>query len=317
VPSSPTWPGGDLVRASSVTRALNVLGEVWTVLLIKEAFEGARRFQAFQERLGIPRQTLMRRLSDLTEQQIFYKKPVQHRTLIYEYRLTAKGLDLYPFVLSVWCWHRRWNPRQSFLPARLMHRPCGHALSPRFICGACHADIGLEDVVFEDRDLAFDARPPQRLSRLKDAAVEKAMRASDPLPVALSLIGDRWSSLVLQAIFMGTRNFFALQEELKIASNVLSSRLKKLVALDLAEARAGRDRRKLDYDATPRGRDIYPMLQTLASWGDRWLAGPDGPPQLRRHRGCGAILDPHYVCGHCGQVVRAPDVVPSGAATKH
>lgn len=305
------------IRARSVTRALNVLGDVWTVLIIKEAFQGARRFQTFQERLGIPRQTLMQRLAGLTEQQIFYKKPVQHRTLVHEYRLTPKGLDLYPFVLSVWCWHHRWNPRQSFLPARLVHRTCGEDLSPRFVCRACHDDVRLDDVSFEDRDIAFDAKPAQRLSRLKDSALEKAMRASDPVPVALSLIGDRWSSLILHAVFTGRQNFFAIQAELQIASNVLASRLKKLVALALIAPHPGSDRRRRDYLPTPRGRDAFPMLQTLASWGDRWLAGANGPPQILRHRSCGAILDPHYVCGHCGQPVRAQDVLPSRATARH
>lgn len=307
----------DSIRASSVTRALNVLGDVWTVLIVKEAFQGARRFQTFQERLGIPRQTLMHRLAGLAEQQIFQKKPVQHRTLIYEYRLTPKGLDLYPFVLSVWCWHHRWNPAQSFLPARLVHRPCGHDVSPRFVCRACQEEVRLGDVSVENRDIAFDARPAQRLSRLKDAALEKAMRASDPVPVALSLIGDRWSSLILHAIFTGTHNFFALQAELKIASNVLASRLKKLAALSLIAPHAGADRRKRDYRATPRGLDAYPMLQTLSSWGDRWLAGAKGPPQILRHRTCGAILDPHYVCGHCGEPVRAREILPSGRPPAH
>lgn len=286
-------------------------------MLVKAAFEGARRFQTFQERLGIPRQTLMHRLADLTEQQIFYKKPVQHRTLIYEYRLTPKGLDLYPFVLSVWCWHHKWNPKQSFLPARLTHRTCGHSLSPRFVCRECREETRLGDVLFEDREIAFDPRPPQRLSRLKDAVLERAMRESDPLPVALSLIGDRWSSLVLYEIFTGTRNFFAIQKELGIATNILASRLKKLVALELAVAWAGTDRRKLDYHATPRGQDTYPMLQTLSSWADRWLAGSSGPPQILRHRPCGAILDPPYICGQCGQPVRPQEVVPGVAADMH
>jgi DNA-binding HxlR family transcriptional regulator len=317
VPSDSNQDRDGLVRANSVTRALNVLGDVWTVLLVKEAFAGARRFQTFQERLGIPRQTLMQRLAELTEQQIFYKKPVQHRILIHEYRLTPKGFDLYPFVLSVWCWHHRWNPTQSFLPAKLIHRPCGHSLSPRFICRQCGEEARLDDVVFENRDITFDPRPPQRLSRLKDKALERAVRETDPLPVAVSLIGDRWSSLVLNAIFTGTRNFFAIQEELKIASNILSSRLKKLVALELVTVHAGRDRRKLDYHATARGRDVYPMLQTLSSWGDRWLAGANGPPQILRHRPCGAILDPHYVCGQCGQAIRAQEVVPAATRAKH
>lgn len=297
----------DVIRASSVTRALNLIGDVWTVLLLKEAFLGSHRFQEFQERLGIPRQTLMLRLAELTTQQILYKKPAQHRTLVFEYHLTPKGLDLYPFILAVWCWHRKWNPEQSFLPAQLRHRPCGHALDPRLSCRACGDTVTLDDITVEDGG-AFDPRPPARLSRQNDAALQKAVAESDPLPVATSLIGDRWSNLVLFAIYLGVRNFFALQKELKISSNILSSRLKKLTTLGLIDLDAASGKRKLEYRLTDQGRDVYPMIQTLITWGDRWLAGPDGPPQLVRHKDCGALLDARYVCSACGGVIRAWDV---------
>ncbi|GAB4177373.1 MAG: helix-turn-helix domain-containing protein [Thalassobaculales bacterium] len=296
------------IRASAFARALAILGDAWTILLVKEAFLGTRRFQGFQERLGVPRQTLALRLNDLAGQQIFYKRPAQHRTLVFEYHLTPKGLDLYPFILAVWRWHRRWNPERSFLPATLLHRPCGQPLEPVLACRACAGPVRLEDVTAEPGPGAgSDPRPPARLARQNDGALAKALDMTDPEPVATFLVGDRWANLVLHAVLTGRSGFHQIQGDLAISSNILSARLKKLLALGLVEGAPGADRRRLHYRPTERGRDVYPMIQTLSAWGDRWLAGAAGPPEIARHS-CGAILDARMLCGHCRAVVRAWEV---------
>lgn len=91
----------------SLGRALNVIGDPWSWQIIKEGFLGTTRFQDFQDRLGIPRQTLILHLNRLTDASLFYKKPVQHHHLVHEYRLTPKGGDLYPVILAVWRWHHK------------------------------------------------------------------------------------------------------------------------------------------------------------------------------------------------------------------
>ena len=265
----------ELVPANSLVRALNLVGDVWTILILKEAFLGAHRFNEFLGRLAIPRQTLTQRLSALADQQILYKRPVKRRMLVQEYHLTPKGLDLYGFILAVWTWHRRWTPDRQFLPAVLLHEPCGMALEPRFVCRACDRPVRRTDVTVQPSGgTTLDPRPPARLSRQNDVALAKAIGSADRDLVAASVVGDRWSNLVVWAIFNGTHNFFALKQELGISSNILSSRLKKLVTLGLIAATP--NGRRLEYAVTPQGDDVYPMMASLNTSG-----GPSDPASQR------------------------------------
>lgn len=294
------------IHASSLGRALNVVGDAWTVLILKEAFLGVRRFNELQERLGIPRQTLTLRLASLAENHILYKRPTLHRTLVREYRLTPKGLDLYDFIVSIWAWHKRWDIGPHFLPGDLVHKPCSHLLDVRMICRACAEPVRRTDVRTEPGEGAgFDPKPVARHSRLNDAAFAKSIGVEAARMVATTVVGDRWSNLVLDAIFRGVNSFQAIKIELEIASNILSSRLKKLTELGLIASSS--DGRRIDYHVTERGEGLYEVFLSLSAWGDRWLSGAAGVPEVRVHRG-DHVLDARYVCVHCGKTVRAWDV---------
>src|SRR5690606_29419646 len=85
----------------SLARALSVIGDRWTLLVLRESFLGIRRFDEFEERLGVTRHVLANRLKKLTEAGVLNKVAYQQRPLRQEYRLTAKGRDLYPAVLAL------------------------------------------------------------------------------------------------------------------------------------------------------------------------------------------------------------------------
>ncbi len=96
---------------------------------------------------------------------------------------------------------------------------------------------------------------------------------------ALEQIGEWWTFLILREAFMGTRRFDAFQRSLGIARNILSARLKKLVARGILErAPAPDDARRVEYRLTRKGRELFPVLMALREWGDRWVVGPDRVP---------------------------------------
>jgi DNA-binding HxlR family transcriptional regulator len=304
----PPASAADFIAASSLRRALNIIGDVWTMLLLREFFGGQHRFLDLQSRLQIPRQTLLLRLTSLTEQQCLYRKPVPRSVRQYEYHLTPKGLDLYPFVLAVWSWHRRWDKHFSFLPAKLIHQSCRQQLDPELRCDSCDQPVKRADVVFcPGSGSGTDERSPARLPRQNELAQMKTTGNDAAALVAASIFGDRWSYLILAYMFHGTATFSALAQELHISSNILSARLKKLLALNLIEADPERGGRRIEYRFSPRGEDLFAMMQTVSRWGDRWLAGIAGPPQIARHS-CGAVMDVRYACRHCGKTVRPWDV---------
>ena len=125
----------------SVARALEVLGDRWTLLVIRDAFLGVRRFDDFQRELGVARNVLTDRLGRLVEEGILEKRVYQERPERFEYRLTDKGVDLWPVLVSLMKWGDRHSPADGGPPTLIVHRDCGGEVNARFRCERCGADV--------------------------------------------------------------------------------------------------------------------------------------------------------------------------------
>jgi DNA-binding HxlR family transcriptional regulator len=124
----------------------------------------------------------------------------------------------------------------------------------------------------------------------------------------LEVVGERWTILVLRDAFLGIRRFDDFQRDLGIARNVLTDRLNRLVDEGILERRRYQERpERFEYRLTAKGRDLWPILHALASWGDTHAA-PGGPPRLFRHRGCGGRITDRRVCSKCGAELEVRDV---------
>ncbi|QGW24641.1 putative HxlR family transcriptional regulator [Dietzia sp. DQ12-45-1b] len=124
----------------------------------------------------------------------------------------------------------------------------------------------------------------------------------------LEVIGDWWTPLVLRDALMGVRRFEQFQGRLGIARNVLAQRLETLVEHGLMEQVPYQNRPlRHEYVLTDKGRDLWPALQMLRQWGDRWAA-PNGAPVEAVHESCGHVLDAHLACGACGERVYGRDL---------
>ncbi|MEA2290554.1 MAG: hypothetical protein QOD55_2551 [Solirubrobacteraceae bacterium] len=128
----------------SVARTWSVVGERWTILILREAFRGTKRFDAFQSRLGLARTLLSDRLGVLVEEEILERVRYQERPERYEYRLTQKGLDLYPVLLSLMEWGDRYKVDEP--PVKLIHKRCGEPAEPHMTCSHCNEAIGYYDL---------------------------------------------------------------------------------------------------------------------------------------------------------------------------
>ena len=128
---------------------------------------------------------------------------------------------------------------------------------------------------------------------------------------ALSLVGERWTLLILREAFFGVRRYGQLARNLSIPRPTLSSRLRTLVEAGLLERVAySRDPDRYEYRLTGAGRDLFGAIVALMRWGDAHLAGPEGPPIVLRHDTCGEIADPRLTCQHCGQEIDVGNVTP-------
>jgi DNA-binding HxlR family transcriptional regulator len=118
----------------SIASALDVVGEPWTLLIVRDAFYGVRRFDDFQENLGIARNVLTSRLKKLVEAGVFRKSAYRQRPLRHEYRLTDKGAALFTVIVGLKQWGDRYGAAsRSGKPMELVDRTNGRSLEPVLI----------------------------------------------------------------------------------------------------------------------------------------------------------------------------------------
>jgi DNA-binding HxlR family transcriptional regulator len=128
----------------SIARTLELVGERWTMLVVREAFLGRRRFDELADRLGIARNVLASRLSRLVEEGVLERVRYQSRPERFEYRLTDKGLDLWPALVALLQFgDRHYAPAGP--PMVLTHRGCGGELDDRRMCARCGAALHARD----------------------------------------------------------------------------------------------------------------------------------------------------------------------------
>ncbi|MFF3516112.1 winged helix-turn-helix transcriptional regulator [Streptomyces sp. NPDC002573] len=123
------------------------------------------------------------------------------------------------------------------------------------------------------------------------------------IAATLGLIGERWALLILREVFAGLHRFDEIAEHLGVSRRVLTERLGQLVAAGLLERRSYQEagqRARQEYHLTPSAHDIHWVLAALLQYGDTHLGGPEGPPALLNHAGCGGRvhLELHCSCGH-------------------
>lgn len=131
----------------SVARTLSVIGDRWTLLIVRDAFLGVRKFEQFQSDLGLTRHLLTDRLRKLVEHGVLDRVAYQEKPTRYEYRLTEKGIDLYPILLSIVRWGDNWMADKDGPPMLYVHRGCGHVAMPTLHCPDCGEPVTARDII--------------------------------------------------------------------------------------------------------------------------------------------------------------------------
>lgn len=287
----------DAAIASPLGRALVLMGDMWSVRILRAVFTGTRRFQDLRDRLDVSDPVLSRRLRALVEEGICERRAYQHRPPRHEYLLTEAGLDLWRVVVAMWLWDRTWaGPSHPEAGTRLHHTVCDASCTPVFGCGACGAvGLGARDAVgsVDDR-LLLDVT--SRRGRRSPAM-------SHPIDAA-GVLGDRWSTLILSDALMGSRRFGEFQERLAISPVTLSDRLALFVEAQLMSRESvAAGARRQEYRLTPKGLDFFAVTTMINDWSARWLSS-DGQSGLSLvHVACGAELEPRFTCNTCHEAL--------------
>ena len=131
-------------RPCSIARTLDIVGEKWALLAVREAFFGNRRFDEMAHRTGAPRDTLAARLRTLVAAGILERRQYSEHPARFEYRLTQAGRDLYPVIATLMRWGDQYLAGDDGPPMVLQHH-CGHQLTAQVVCQACGEPLQARD----------------------------------------------------------------------------------------------------------------------------------------------------------------------------
>jgi DNA-binding HxlR family transcriptional regulator len=157
-------------QACNIAASLEVVGERWSLLIVREVFLGVRRFEEMQSDLGIARNILQTRLNRLVDQGVLERRLYQEHPPRHEYLLTEKGVDLWPTIFALMRWGDEHVPRPGGPPVLLEHRGCGGAVDDHRICEACGARLSARDVTGQAGPGAGPTHPLVRRAQRSAAA---------------------------------------------------------------------------------------------------------------------------------------------------
>ena len=286
---------GQALRNSHLAHAVDLITDPWCQMILRSAFLGTRRFEAFQQQVLAPRQTLSLRLAYLVRIGMLDKQLKEPDGARQEYRLTARGKSLHSNVLASWAWDRRWGGTHDQLPSRLVHTVCKHAFRPVLICEHCAEPLALHRV--EPLHLRLEQDPQERTarnSRWRSPASENESLDRD----ILATVDDRWSVLLVAALMLGANRYEQLLVMLQISSAVLARRLQRLVGLGIiVNWQDPADGRRSYYGLDKAGQDLFAYLLTMSTWGGQDLNRPDTIRWI--HTRCRKPATGRMVCSHC------------------
>lgn len=307
--NSKKQPTSDLILGSEVAQGIAIIGDRWAFLIMREIYLGVRRFEDLRRKTEAARGTLTARLKSMVKNGLLYKNPYQDNPVRYEYRLTDKGLDLYPMVLMTWNWEHNWGQRQ-YLPGELVHRKCGKSFLPQYRCTICKKEAVPREFEFAAGPNSDAAKkvPPRFQRRAKSKAEKDGRFGKDEVSV-LDCIGDRWTSLVIAAAFFGLRRFDDIAAAIGIATNILADRLNLLVKTEVFDRVPYRERpTRHEYFLSDKGRGLYAQTIAMHEWADRWLIEPGKEPLIVTHTPCNRRFHGEVVCNACGDLLDPHDV---------
>lgn len=299
-----------VTRASSINRALDQVGDKWCLLIIQEVFWGINSFTEMMTAMGVSRGVLSDRLKWLQSIDCLRKETEHEGGKRMIYHLTKKSVDLYDSALMALAWERQFFSTPELDGVTLRHRTCGQVLQPEMRCRACNDEIRVEDVSYKPGPGAARDERSKKVRRRSSISVHDVPSNKAVYRNLVNLVGDRWTANVIALSFHGLTRFDQFHQELPVATNILTDRLKFLVAKGVFEQSAYQQRPlRHEYKLTEKGEATFPWFLTILQWGDKWCdTAGDGKPMRITHKTCGRALKGQVKCSACGDVLKAHEV---------
>jgi DNA-binding HxlR family transcriptional regulator len=299
-----------LTRASSINRALDQVGDKWCLLIIQEVFWGINSFNEMMAAMGVSRGVLADRLKWLQSVDCLRKEADGTGGKRQRYHLTGKSIELYDGALMAIAWERRFFKTPELDVIELVHRRCGQAFKPEVRCGHCKDEVHVWDVSYKPGPGVMLDERDKKVRRRSSISVMDAPSDRSLYRNLIHLVGDRWTANVIALSFQGLTRFEQFHQELPVATNILTDRLKFLVQEEVFIQSVYQQRPlRHEYHLTDKGEALFPWFLSLLQWGDKWCdPQARGKPMRLSHDPCGRALKGKVLCSACGGVLKAHQV---------
>ncbi|MBP1817198.1 DNA-binding HxlR family transcriptional regulator [Mycobacterium sp. OAE908] len=289
-------------QPNAVARMLGLLGDEWSLLVVQQALLGATRFAEFKARLPISNSVLTRRLQALTRDGLLERRVYQTNPTRSEYLVTPRSRSLWPVLLSIWEWERRWVPGHAEGLPDMRHRACDADFAPLLICRACGERASEKDVVAQWGPSGSWARSIPVTSTRRRSEADQRDGAAGLFPQTMSVLGNRWGFALLVAAFVGVSRFTDFQSQLGAPPGSISDRLSIFTANGVLVCAENR------YRLTEKGRALFAVLVVALQWAQRWFPAAEGPAVELTHAACGRRFGAVLVCDQCTEPLTGAQV---------
>lgn len=296
-------------RASSISRALDQIGDKWCLLIIEEIFWGINTFNDLQVATGASRGVLTNRLKWLQSVDCLRKMVPKENLKRPVYRLTKKSIDLYDNALMAIMWERKYFTMPDLDKVELIHNTCGHPMRPVMECVSCNANIIFSEVFYQQGPgSSLDVRAI-KVRRRSSVSILEGNSPRAAYKNLINITGDRWTANLIALSFHRITKFDEFHKELPIATNILADRLKFLINQGIFYRQPyQKSPSRYEYHLTDKGKDLYPYFLTLLQWGNKWCSTDSGDPMTLTHESCGNKLVGEVRCDTCKQRIIASEV---------
>ena len=295
---------------NAIGRMLGLLGDEWTLLILQRALRGTTRYGRFLDEVAISNASLSARLATMERAGLLHRVVYQDRPVRAEYVLTPRGRGLWPLMIAIWHWERRWVPGHAQTLPAMRHALCGQDFAPDLSCTTCHDVVGAGDVRAEWGPSGTWRRsvPESTTRRRSDPGAD---RSAGLFPETMAIFGNRWSSALIGASLRGLTRFSDFEEALGAPPSLVAERLRAFCDIGVLSPRgrpAAGGAGRAEYHLTDKGHAFYPVVAIAIEWAQHWYAAEEGPALVQQHVPCGAPLAVALACDQCSADLHGSDI---------
>lgn len=292
---------------NAIAVANGILGDEWTLWIVQLALNGMTQYNEWQRSGPISSSMLTARLARLVECDIMDRVTYNARPPRHEYRLTARGRQMWPILLTMWAWEQEWvNDPSENLP-EMRHTKCGEIFAPVLVCDACDREVAARDVEGHfGPSGGWERSIPSASTRRRS---HSGARPTELVGQTMMLMGNRWSAAMLGAAFLGASRFGEFEQRMCAPPTVVAERLRTFCELGVLTQTPNPKRPDwVVYHLSEKGRAFFPVIALAVEWGQRWFHAPEGPALRMEHRRCARTFHPRLICSQCEVRLRGSSV---------